>query len=155
MFLKKHRQLACLQQGFVFAKSCMREDRRQVQLPGSDFSLLFIISKICVLNCARNCLELSYYCAPTYLWSNLCQCQMLSSNKRKNKTANVSGERSQKIHVSNPQPSTILLHNKRRIPRPIQQLFIKTVMLPQGPQSQFAEFLSPIPGQKQQQQPQI
>lgn len=104
-----------------------------------------------------------------------------NKRKRKNKTVNfVSGERSQKIHVSYPQTSVVpSLHGMEyMINSSINNSFIaqqaqhstpytatmqqnSDVMCnsfapygPQGPQSQFAGFLSPIPGQQQQQQPQ-
>lgn len=102
-----------------------------------------------------------------------------NKRKRKNKTVNVSGERSQKVHMSNPQTSVPSLHgmesminssiNNSFIAQQAQHSTPNTATMqqnsdvmcnsfapygPQGPQSQFAGFLSPIPGQQQQQQPQ-
>lgn len=100
-----------------------------------------------------------------------------NKRKRKNKSVNVSGERSQKIHVSNPQTSVVPnLHgmeslinssiNNSIIPQQMQHSTPNTATMhqnsdgtcnsfapygPQGPQSQFAGYLSPIHGQQQQQ----
>lgn len=98
------------------------------------------------------------------------------NRKRKNKSSNVSGERTQKVHVSNSQLSTVpslhgmetqttnsnssnsICHNSSSSQNaqhstpvtPVNncQGNLFTPYGPQGPQSQFAGYISPIPNQQ-------
>lgn len=98
------------------------------------------------------------------------------NRKRKNKSSNVSGERTQKVHVSNSQLSTVpslhgmetqttnsnssnsICHNSSSFQNaqhstpvtPVNncQGNLFTPYGPQGPQSQFAGYISPIPNQQ-------